>query len=451
MLLRAMTEDNNADNRRANVIKAFSLGLDLEMLDPFVGPIVADLKDKATTHLGSFVPHLKDLEESYPLLNELPEPTGDVEELVYRIRSKFIAAKVDSLFQKWTATRKKGAIDAMLKLHAELEQLSQEQVGGGITDFDENFVDWFLEDLQDRGSNDGCVGLPYPWEVLNMHLGGMNPGDMIALWALPKNMKSWLGLYMACFALQAGKRVLVFSQDMNDKRTLARVACMVAGIDYTDYRHGRLSEDEVEEVRSFLYEAVSLDGKLRFTTGRRLDGKQGGIEEIERQARQFMPDLVLLDSAYTLGYQGSGDARWERMANLSSNIKATAERLAIPFIAIFQENESKAWKYKGKTSGTASIADASHIIRDVDVGIRVVYAEWAEQISLHLAAARETKYPGLTIWAKPGISFDYVGDELHEFGNAPPENKEQSNTSDKGQEHLDQYSGGSAFSEDLPI
>ena len=163
-----------------------------------------------------------------------------------------------------------------------------------------------------------------------------------------------------------------------------------------------------------------------------------------------MPDLVLLDSAYTLGYVGQGKQRWEKMADLSSNIKSTAERLTIPFIAIFQENETKAWKNKGRGSSTAAIADASHIIRDIDVGFRVVYAEWADQLSLHLTA-RDTKYEGLTIWAKPGVSFDYVGDELHEFGEQPPTDQEKSNSSEKGNEHLNQYGHGSAFSEDLPI
>lgn len=53
---------------------------------------------------------------------------------------------------------------------------------------------------------------------------------------------------------------------------------------------------------------------------------------------------------------------------------------------------------------------------DCDVGIRLVYHPKKQELSIHLAAARETTDPGFTIHAVASENFQYAHDTLYGLG-----------------------------------
>ena len=87
----------------------------------------------------------------------------------------------------------------------------------------------------------------------------------------------------------------------------------------------------------------------------------------------------------------------------------------MPLLSILQENERSAYKY-AKSRGTASLAMNTGAVMDCDVGIRLVYHPRKQELSIHLAAARETTDPGFTIHAVASENFQYAHDTLYGLG-----------------------------------
>ena len=111
---------------------------------------------------------------------------------------------------------------------------------------------------------------------------------------------------------------------------------------------------------------------------------------------------------------------WKAMSLVNRQLKQIAKTTGVPMLAILQENERAAYKYKG-TRGTASLAMNTSAVQDCDLTIRIVYNREKEEISLHLPASRETKDDGFTIHACACENFGYAHDKLWEVGDGAEE------------------------------
>jgi hypothetical protein len=451
MLLRAITDHPSATERRRRLLKACSMGVSEQYFDPFLSQVFEYLTESGLSIGHTMVPHYQRLLEAYPSLGELPEPIGDVQDIVVYVKERYVETAVDSLIQTWQMHRGKGAMGALEKLLENLQTLAVKQVGSGTVDFDASYVkDVFMEEIRTRRHHEGLMGLPYPWARFNTELGGMEPGHLIMIYSLPKKLKTWLALYIVTYLKMVGYRALVYSADMNSSRIFARIACMLADLKFGRYRKGQIPEDEEAKIEKTLLEAVYTDGAIRFTKALKLDGTRGGLVELEREAERYQPDIILLDSAYTMGRdRKSGKARHEQIGDFNEDTKALAEKLGIPIIAIYQENEKSAQKYGARGDGRASIADAGRLFRDVDVALRVVHVDWLNEISLYVTAARDCLLKGITIHALPGESFDYISDELHPFGVRPPGEEHQGTSYPHGKKNTQEYEP--IFTDESPL
>ena len=84
-------------------------------------------------------------------------------------------------------------------------------------------------------------------------------------------------------------------------------------------------------------------------------------------------------------------------------------------IAVLQENERQAYKYKG-TRGTASLAMNTSAIQDCDLALRLVKHATKKELSIYFAAARETEFRGFTINANAAEDFSFSSMNLHSIG-----------------------------------
>lgn len=275
------------------------------------------------------------------------------------------------------------------------------------------------EDLCRTRDNNGVTGMPFPWPKMNEATQGIQPGDFIMIWALPKSMKTWIGLIITAHLFALGQRVLIYSKEMRWDSIRNRINCLLAKVDYTEHKRGTLSEEDRARLRETVRKLSdpSFTGELFFTDADRLDGSPGGPREIRSKIDKYHPHFVLLDSSYMLEMPDAGSRAldWNQLALVSRQLKSIAKTTGVPMLAILQENERAAFKYN-KSRGTASIAMNSGAVMDCDIGIRVVYKRSLNQISLHFAACRETTIKGFTINAIACTNFDYVSEELHAVG-----------------------------------
>jgi hypothetical protein len=310
-------------------------------------------------------------------------------------------------------------------------------------------------DMDRIEENDGVTGIPFPWPLLNQELGGIQPGDLILIYALPKSMKTWIGLLICAFIALTGRTVLIYSREMTWETILRRIGCILAKVDYTRYKKNLLTMNERGRVLECMEFFQDSAGEIIFTDLERHDGTAGGPAEVREKIEIYKPEFVFLDSSYMLELPGSktNPYDWRSLSVIMRELKQTAKSTLVPMVAVLQENERAALAYKGKSRGTASLAMNTGAIMDCDVAFRAVYNRRAGQISLHLPAGRETTFEGFTIWANAAENFGLasnkpiwdVGDD--EDGSADDAPKVKEGETSPIEEHLDTYAESSMVEE----
>jgi hypothetical protein len=362
------------------------------------------------------------LKEKYTSL-DLPDPQENFEDLCRLVKTRYLRRRTDSAIESYTSDAGANPEVALADLFSALGAIQEQGLGNTDKNFKELALRETLDELSALEATSGLMGMPFPWQRLNVATGGISPGDFIIAYALPKSMKTWIGLLIATNLAITGRKVLIYSKEMMWDTLRRRIACLVSKVNYGKYRKNELTQAEKHKVLEALdWFETRCEGEIVFTTADRADGSPGGPAEIRRKVEMYSPHFVLLDSAYMLELpNNSGNAYdWKAMSMVNRQIKQVAKSTGIPILAILQENERAAYKYKG-TRGTASLAMNTSAIMDCDLTIRIVYNREKEELSLHLPASRETKDEGFTIHACACENFGYAHDKLWEVGDGADE------------------------------
>ena len=65
-----------------------------------------------------------------------------------------------------------------------------------------------------------------------------------------------------------------------------------------------------------------------------------GVMSIASKIDQYKPDIVMIDGMYLLNDDQKGDSRWERITNVSRDLKKLAQQKRVPIIATTQFNRA---------------------------------------------------------------------------------------------------------------
>ena len=236
---------------------------------------------------------------------------------------------------------------------------------------------------------------------------------------------TFIGLVVCAYLYQQNYRVLIYSKEMTQEILWNRLACIICRVDYKRFKTGQISDEEqlrmfeqIERLTGARDDGTGHRGEIFFTQADRMDGGPGGPAEIRRKIEMYEPDLVFLDSSYMLEMPGSSNANaldWKALAAITRELKSICKTKKVPMIAIMQENEQQALKFKG-SRGTASVAMNKTAIADCDIGLRLVLNKKAHELSIHFAVCREAEADGFTINALACENFEFAGMHLHYVG-----------------------------------
>lgn len=384
-------------------------------------------------HNFGYIPSEETLREQFPNL-DLPKPLENLVDLCEKVQTGHLRRQADKYINNYLETLDDDPFRAVADLQSDLASLQEESSSSGDACFSKSALQETIADVENTMQSDGLTGMPWPWARMNVATGGIQEGDYIMVWALPKSMKTWFGLVVAAHLLSTGRRVLVYSKEMSWEAVRRRICCIIAKVDYAKYKKGELSSAERSHLYDVVAELADGPGELFFTQADRMDGSIGGPIEIRRKVEAYRPHFVFLDSSYMLEMpNASGNPLdWKNLSVVNRHLKQLSKTTKIPILAILQENERSAMKY-AKSRGTASLAMNTGAVMDCDVGIRLVYHKVRQEISICLAAARETTDPGFTIHAIPGTNFSYAHDTLHNVGDDFKEAEEGDQTPSTGE------------------
>jgi hypothetical protein len=215
-------------------------------------------------------------------------------------------------------------------------------------------------DYQFRTQHGDMLGLPLPWASITRMTLGMQPGEAWAFVARPGVGKSWMAIALAVYLWQMGYRVLFASMetpprnaiprsprtrarlgswaDVARQRLTLRIDAIGARVSAWRLLNGKLNPYEVAQYQRYLKmceaEGSNGWGALRVVSTPRVRT----IGQLEQEANEFEPDLVIWDSAYIAIPRGSATKRTDLAGLFLEDCKATFERLGVPGLLTWHFN-----------------------------------------------------------------------------------------------------------------
>lgn len=224
-------------------------------------------------------------------------------------------------------------------------------------------------DRLDRLNSDSDEFKPLPTGIgeLDSIITGLNKSDLIILAARPGIGKTSFALNIANHVGQTTKkRVAFFSLEMGKEQLASRLISIVARVNNTSLRTGKLSGDDWRKI----IEASDIirNEDLYF------DDTPGIIvPEMKAKVRRLKNvDLVIIDYLQLMSGSGKFNNRVNEVSEITRSLKIMAKELNVPVLALSQLSRSGA---DGKPKLT-DLRDSGSIEQDADI-VLFLYREGA--------------------------------------------------------------------------
>jgi len=209
------------------------------------------------------------------------------------------------------------------------------------------------------------TGLPTGYKLLNEYTSGLQPAELIILAARPGMGKTSLALNIAQnVAMQAGKKVGIFSLEMTREQLFLRMLTGLARIDSHMLRTGRLTKDQWKEL-------IQAFGKLA-TAPVFIDDSAGlTVLEMRAKSRRLKLeqglDLVVIDYMQMVRSRGRFENRNQEMSEISRSLKELAKELNVPVIALSQLSRAPEQRGERGRPQLSDLRESGAIEQDADV------------------------------------------------------------------------------------
>ena len=218
------------------------------------------------------------------------------------------------------------------------------------------------------------TGTPTGFDNFDRETSGLQPGELVILAAGPSTGKTSLAMNIAFNVAGSGipgheeDVVAVFSMEMSARQLADRMLAMVARVDQTKLRSGRLGDANWRNIESalglltkpnlYVYEVSSPTPALIRRMARRLRASHGN-----------KLDLIVIDYLQLIPGEGRGDSnRNAELAIITRELKAIAVELETPVLCLSQLNREGAGRAKGGEAPTLQqLRDSGAIEQDADI------------------------------------------------------------------------------------
>lgn len=267
------------------------------------------------------------------------------------------------------------------RAESKILSVSHRQMGDGLLPLDHDFFNILqeIEELGERGEE--VSGLPTGFTDIDLHLGGLQPANLIVVAARPSMGKSAFAVNVvtnvALHNYQAqresnsseddnqkpkGKTIALFSLEMTRTEIVHRMLCSIAHVDSKNLRTGKLEPREWQKIVKAaepLYGAsIYIDDSSGITT-------TAIRAKTRRLKRQKGLDLIVVD--YLQLMQGSHqETRQQEIAEISRSLKDLARDLKVPVIAVSQLNRGVELR-DDKRPRLSDLRESGSIEQDSDV------------------------------------------------------------------------------------
>jgi KaiC/GvpD/RAD55 family RecA-like ATPase len=178
----------------------------------------------------------------------------------------------------------------------------------------------------------------YSYEInaLDKYTGGASQGDLIYVIGRLGTGKTTLTLWLVKKWLMKERRILYVSNENRADDVIAKIDAFVGGWNPLKKRTGEWTEAEKVTLRSVSYHAKGAKGEIIIPNRPITD-----VNKLHNLIQTYHPELVVVDGVYLMseGGKSSGkSATWERVTDVSRNLKRIAVECAVPIVGVHQAN-----------------------------------------------------------------------------------------------------------------
>lgn len=346
----------------------------------------------------------------YPTFQIIDDPSMTVESLCHEVRQNRCKVEARQLVKSVAEMIETSPDQAFANIQNGADMLRRLQ-GGKATDvFAEDAVARVMDnyELRERGVDMSIC--PWPWNPLQEATGGVEKDDYVVLYGRPKSMKSWVLTALIAWCWQQGKRILIYTKEMTADNMYMRIAAIIAGVRYHEFRRAKLSPHEKKSVYDVLkvLRAVRAEQPMVCLSGQ--DTGEGGdsVPWLRSKIEEHGPDICFIDGMYLMSdVRGSPKQKDNfRVQNISRDLRRTILDTGVPIICTLQANRDAA---KNSEANLDEIAFSDAIGQDATLAMRVINEKNQPTIALMVGGSREFSLDGFRIYGVPATNFSDAG------------------------------------------
>lgn len=244
--------------------------------------------------------------------------------------------------------------ETQAKMIASIKKFTLEQAGKEPTTAEA--FDEVIESLQRDPDY-----LPTPFKTLNNIIGGLRPGGMYVIAARPGIGKTMFALQLA-YEMAAQQSILYFSLEMSRSELMKRIICATTNLTTDEVLGGKMNETNMtylKKMRHKLHDGILIDDNSGLTVDR--------VRAVFSRANAMSPvKAIFIDYLGLMEDISKSSSRYEKVTNISNDIKRLARELNVPIVALHQLNREVESRGNGMPQ-LADLRDSGAIEQDADV------------------------------------------------------------------------------------
>lgn len=275
-----------------------------------------------------------------------------------------------------------GSIEEFKKLEEEKKkyELITSKTVSSLNDFNDLYD--MGEEFEKRKTSDA---IKTGYQSIDERIGKLMGGDLMIIGAATGMGKTCMMLNIAVSMAKQGKKVLIFSLEMNKEQLINRIVAAETGLSSSQIRNMELTKSDEQKYWEYIYseEFLKLDIQIcteyNITTSRMRSIVLGSKADIV-----FVDYLGLINSKIK-------QSSYESVSDNSRELKLMAMESDKPFIVLHQLNRANAER-KDKIPMLSDLRDSGKIEQDADVIAFVFrpayYDESADKTLIQLIIAK---------------------------------------------------------------